>query len=125
MTYSLTVDWLNRPPTTNKHRTLHHHQRARVDAEWREAGAMAARIAMVPKLGSVRVTCWGRYPDRRALPDPDGVAPALKAVLDGIVEAGVLVDDRFPFVQAVTYEAPRVVKGEPAGLVVELAEVES
>lgn len=67
---------------------------------------------------------WGRYPDRRSLPDPDGIAPALKGVLDGLVDAGVVPDDSGVFVAAVTYRRPVVEAGSLPALIVLVREGE-
>lgn len=116
--WSIDIDWLGRAPTNNEVHRLHYQQASKLRKEWREAGCMAARLAHIPSLPAVRVTCWGHYPNRRSLPDPDAVAPTLKAVLDGLVDARVIVDDTGAYVHAVTYEAPRVVPGRQPGLTV-------
>lgn len=117
--HTIVVDCCGRPLLSN-HR-LHHMEKARQVKAWREAGCVLARAARIPKLSSVDVECWGRYPTRRT-PDVDAVAPCLKAVLDGIVDANVLVDDKPPFVRSITYRMPQVVRDAPAALVVTLTE---
>jgi Holliday junction resolvase RusA-like endonuclease len=123
--HTIVVDHLGRPPTTNRLRTVHYRVRAATDKEWRDAGCILARQAKVPKMSACTVSVHGRYPTRSSLPDLDGIAPALKAVLDGIVDAGVLTDDRYPFVQRITYDPPVIAKGQPAALVVTLTPTEN
>lgn len=117
---TLRINWLGRPPTSNGRRRQHWAMQARVSRAWRDAGTQAAWIAKVPPMHRIAVTCWGEYPDRRGLPDPDGLSPALKAVLDGLVAAGVVQDDSAPFVASVTYLPPVVEPGCQPGLVVVL-----
>ena len=120
---TLVVDWCGRPPTTNAHRRLHHHARAKVDAVWRKAGMDGVLQFPFRILPMVEVETWGIYPTK-TVPDLDGTAPALKAVLDGIVEAGVLVDDAFPYVRRISYLPHVVTKGASPALCVRLVEVD-
>lgn len=120
MTYDLLVD-IARPLLSN-HR-LHHMEKARQVKEWREAGCVMARAAKIPPLVSVHVASHGIYPTRR-LPDLDATSPCLKAILDGIVDAHVIEDDRWPFVRSVLYEEHEVVRGCRPGLVVSLTKVD-
>ena len=122
--HELVVDVLGRPLTANQVRRIRNrHQLAALVRAWHDAGTVLARANRIPRLGGVHVWAWGRYPDRRSLPDADAVAPAVKAVVDGIVAAGVLPDDKPPHVQAVTYCAPVVAPGLPPALVVRLVPV--
>lgn len=67
-------------------------QRARLTKALREAGRAAAFTARVPRLERAYVTCYLR-PKTRGRRDPGNWYPSAKAVLDGIVDAGVLADD--------------------------------
>lgn len=60
--------------------------------QWREATAWHAR--RLPKFGAgpVRVTATIHRDDNRAF-DLDGIAPTVKAAIDGLRDAGVLSDD--------------------------------
>lgn len=118
-TYQLDVD-VGRPLLSNAR--IHHMAKATIVKEWRTTARWLAVQARVPALPRVSVACWGRY-DTRVLPDVDAVAPTLKAVLDGIVDARVLVDDKAPFVQAITYRAPVYDKGCRPALVVVLTDL--
>lgn len=105
MTYELEIDWLGRPLNANRARNLHHFAKAKASSEWRAAGIMAARMAKIPPLGAASFTVQSRYTHNR-LTDTDACAPALKAVLDGLVDAGVLETDTALHVKSVTYLAP-------------------
>ena len=118
--YELIVDVVGRPLLSND--TRHRQVLAREKKLWREAGCWIARQQRIPHLGSVQVAAWGVYPTR-TMPDVGGIAPTVKAVLDGIVDAGVLKDDSPPFVQSETFYPPIHVKGCKPGVVVLLTTV--
>ena len=120
--WTLTVDMLGRPTTTNAAHQWHHYKVSADRKRWRDAGSALARLAGVPQLAACELEVTARYPDRRSLPDPDGVAPAVKGVIDGIVDAGVIVDDSGLFVASITYHAPVVAPGLPAALLVTIRE---
>jgi len=44
---------------------------------------------------------------RGVLPDCDAIAAAVKPVIDGIVDAGVILDDSPEHVRSITYHAPQ------------------
>ena len=117
--YEIVVD-VGRPLLSNY--TRHRQVLAREKRMWREAGCWMARKAKVPRLGSVQVAAWGIYPTR-TMPDVGGIAPTLKAVLDGIVDAGVLEDDKPPFVVCEALYEPLHIKGCKPGIVVLLTTV--
>lgn len=71
---------------------LHHYQRSDRTRELRNAACLATRKARVPHLQRAYVTCYLRPVDRRRR-DPGNWYPSAKAVLDGVVDAGVLADD--------------------------------
>lgn len=66
--------------------------RARRTRELRAAGYWLARAARVPSVDRIRVVGVVRPPDRRRR-DPHNWYASLKAVIDGVVDAGVIVDD--------------------------------
>ena len=118
MTWTLRITELGRPPTLNAERSAHWGQHRASTREWREAGMVHALAERVPTLGRVRVTYWPTYPDRRGIPDLGGVFPAVKAVVDGLVDAGVLADDDEGHVAELVARPAEI--GGPAGLVVEV-----
>lgn len=120
--YELNVDVCGRPVLQNAR--MHHYAKAQAVKPWREAGCLLARLAKIPPLGRASVACWGVYPTN-VTPDVDAVAPTLKAVLDGIVDAKVLPDDRPPFIQSVTFYEPIVIRGAKPALVVVLTALEA
>lgn len=111
------VDHLGRPTTANKAHNMHHRAVSADRKRWREAGFALAAVKGIPTCEAITVECWGRYPNRAALPDADAIAPALKGFLDGLVDAGVVADDSGAFVRSITYRAPVVEPGDPAMVV--------
>lgn len=92
-----------RPFTTNSVLGAGVHGR-NVKAPWRTAARDAATAATLPALtGPVTIDALGVYPGLVA-PDPDGLALCVKAAIDGLVEAGVLVDDGPSIVAHVGYD---------------------
>lgn len=121
--WHLVIDQLGRPPTTNRAHSQHH-QRAGVERRrWRDTVCWAVRAQRIPALSRIVLTTQGRYPSGRSLPDTDGLAPAVKGVLDGLVLAGVIEDDRPAWVAQVTALAPVVAPGLPPALLVTVREV--
>ncbi len=94
--YELELPW-DRPPLSLNDR-LHHFERARKVAEVRKAGwaiakARHLRPAGQPAWPHVAVTLHYRPSVRRVI-DPDNLVATLKALADGLVDAGVVEDDR-------------------------------
>lgn len=60
---------------------------------WRDAAKVLARQARIPALDRVTITATVHRPDRRRNADAHNRYPTVKAVVDGLVDAGVLPDD--------------------------------
>jgi len=71
-------------------------------ADWRFYFKIIAKEAKIPHLERVRIEV-NHYRTRGRWPDVAGCAPAAKAAIDGIVDAGVLDDDDPTHVIDVTY----------------------
>jgi hypothetical protein len=68
-------------------------QSAKLTAAWREAGrASAGLVDGGPYAGPVHIFAHV-YKPRGGRYDPNNLWPTVKAVVDGLVEAGFLVDD--------------------------------
>lgn len=121
----LTLDMCGPVFVTNASEKMHWKARQTKRAEWRDAATVLARAWRIPKgLSSILVTCWPRLPNMRAMPDPDAPSPSLKGVLDGLVVAGIIQDDRAPFVEEVRYRPARVERGLPPALLVQIRALE-
>lgn len=96
----------DRPLPMNKYRTLHHHDRAEYDASWRGVFKILALRAKVPRgLAAIEVEVHQAC-RRPPLPDPGASYPTVKAALDGIVDAGVIVDDTGERVRLLAFLPP-------------------
>jgi len=111
-----------RPTLTNQAHRWHYRTISADRKKWRGLGLALAEQAKVPACTAIEVTCWGVYPGGR-LPDPDAVAPSLKGVLDGLVDAGVVPDDTGEWVKAITYLPAVKEKGVDAALHVLIEDV--
>ena len=58
----------------------------------RTMAMIRARAAGIEQSDRLRIVAWLRFPDSRRR-DPHNYMPALKAMVDGFVDAGVLPDD--------------------------------
>ena len=85
-------DWINA-----NHRYGHWAQRAKLTKAWREQAETAAILHSGYFVGRVHITVTVHKTTNRRY-DVGNLAPTAKAILDGIVSAGVLVDDSNDFV---------------------------
>jgi len=104
VTYTLRVN--GQLLTHNRERRLHHFERARRVKEWRSDSFWSARAARIPKLPCASITITP-YQVRGRLADAGGHAPVGKAIVDGLVDAGVLTDDSPDYLDAVIYAAAK------------------
>lgn len=86
-----------RPPL-NANQRLHWAARARTVKEIRQAAALALKAAGVPPCARVKVRLVWAVSDPNRRRDPSNVMPTQKAVVDGMVDAGVVPDDTPEFV---------------------------
>jgi Holliday junction resolvase RusA-like endonuclease len=88
--------------------------RSRLRAECREVAYFAARAAVPldydPITVPVELELHIGYPSKRRLPDLDASISGAKALLDGVVDAGVLADDNLVTRIVATHE--KLPKGE-------------
>lgn len=110
-----------RPTTMNVHRTLHFRARAEDDKSWREVFAWLAKVEKVPQLQRIEVVAMPLHANNRRQ-DVAACAPAVKAAVDGLVDARVIPDDTDAHLASVTF-LPAVV-GDDDGLVLQIREAE-
>lgn len=91
-----------KPWTTNAERRGNRFDRAKLTREWREAFCWLARQQRIPRLAMIRVTA---YPTQARGPLQDTAAcnPAVKAAIDGLVDAGVVADDTGAHVSEIVF----------------------
>lgn len=63
---------------------------------WRDAGRLHAERVHLPKLDRVHLLAELRFPDNRRR-DPHNYYPTLKALVDGLVDYGLVPDDSHQF----------------------------
>jgi len=107
MSRSFTLVYEQRPDfTLNKERTVHHMARAKIVKEWRGAFCELAQEAMVPRLEMIEVIAQPYVATARYRQDVGACFPVVKAAIDGLVDAGVLIDDNAKVVVKLTFLAP-------------------
>ena len=94
----------SRPWTLNNERTWHYHERARLVKEWRQAFWALAKQVKVPHCDEIGVEAFPSFAKGR-LCDCEGTLPAVKAAVDGLVDARVVDDDGPAFVKWITLHA--------------------
>ena len=95
-----------RPLTMNAIARQHRHQHRQETLWWRQQAAdMAAGRPPFP--GPVRVVATPLHANRRTPQDTGAAMPAVKAAIDGLVDAGIIPDDGPDIVRAVTLMGPR------------------
>lgn len=95
-----------KPFLANETRTWHWTRIARNTKLWRHAFATLAREANIPQMNCVRIQVT-HYVDRIGnWPDVSSCYPSTKAAVDGLVDAGVIVDDDPEHLIRIDYLAP-------------------
>lgn len=95
-------------PPLNANQRLHWAVKSRTTKEIRQASALALRAEGVPACKQVRVRMLWAVSDKRRR-DPSNTMPTQKAIVDGMVDAGVVPDDTPEFV---IEEMPRLMMVE-------------
>ena len=116
------IEHTERPWTTNGERAGNRWDRARKTKEWRDAFAWLALQQKIPLLSHCEIVAEPWLKDRRGMQDTGACNPAVKAAIDGLIDAGVLIDDTPDIVRTITFHAPQIgrnalvliIKGEPA-----------
>lgn len=87
---------------------MHYHTRAKRVKEWREMAHMAAIARKIPALDAIEVYFTPHRINRKSMADTGGHFPVIKAIIDGLVDAGVLSGDGPDIVRRLIFEAPKV-----------------
>lgn len=111
-----------RPWTTNAERTWHHMKRAAHVRDTREAFGWMAKAQQLPMMRAVHVYATPLAKNRKWRQDVGACFPAVKAAIDGLVDAGILPDDNPDFVRQLTFFPMQL--GDVDGLRIEIEEVE-
>lgn len=87
---TLRFDWPQPPLTANQR--LHWRTRARLTSDVRQAAAWQAAASKFPQTTRLDVSLTWVVKDKRRR-DADNIVPTLKALCDGLVDAGIVPDD--------------------------------
>lgn len=99
-----TLEHLDRPWSLNDERAQHWSVRRARTEEWRGVFHLLALEAKIPRLVSVSLSVQPYLKGRQQ--DTGNCYPAVKAAIDGLVDAGVIPDDTPEYVSAITFLAP-------------------
>jgi len=80
-------------------------ERNNANQEWRGAFALLAREQKIPTLTRIQVTAWPMLRDRR-IQDVGACFPAVKAAIDGLVDADVVPEDEPRYVTMIAMGPP-------------------
>jgi len=118
---SFSVEYPQRPWTLNAERASNRWERAKRTREWRLAFQLLTAQMRMPQLAecSIEVEPW--LLNRRSMQDTAACVPAAKAAIDGLVDAGLILDDTPDIVKTITFHAPQIgrnglvliISGEP------------
>lgn len=79
-------------PILNANDRVHYRSRSKITEQLRSEACKAARALPFMPFGKVRIRCIFRAPDNRRR-DVSNLFPSFKAIIDGLVDAGVIKDD--------------------------------
>ena len=102
------------PEADNVRRRWHWARRAAHDKAWRTEAALKAQAARIPGLYRVRLSAV-IYRPRLGVADPRNDQARLKVIEDGLVDAGIVPNDTYRYVEV---GAIREERGAPGVLLV-------
>lgn len=111
----------SRPLTVNKVRTMHRMAWANYVKDERATWERLASGKNIPTLERACIVVTPLHKDRRSPQDVAACAPAVKAAIDGIVDAGVLPDDDPEHLLEVVFRPPWICGADGMRLTVEEA----
>ena len=108
-----------RPMSLNQERTMNFYTVGKVTKTWREAAYWLAKEAKIPRLNRARFVAIPLHATAASPQDAGNCLPAVKAMIDGLVQAQILEDDGPAFVTSIELRAPIVCGEDGLELVVE------
>lgn len=106
-TWTITAEG-ERPLTTNRVANLHRRTWAKHTAEIRGRWHLLGLEAGVVRLEACTVTVVPLHRNGSSPQDVAACAPEAKAAVDGLVDAGLVVDDDARHITRITFEPPRI-----------------
>lgn len=114
---TFTIEVSGKMWTLNSERKMHHFTRAKNVKEWREKAAKIAQDNKIPLMSQIQVTFIPHRINKSGMADTGGHFPVVKACIDGLVDAGVLIGDGPEIVKRLIFEAP-VISGESKAVLI-------
>lgn len=102
----VSLTYCDTPLLMNAERRMHHHQRAAEMKKWRHAFTVLALTNHLRPLEAAGIEVDHTVGHKRTMPDAGACFPAVKAAVDGLVDAGVLPDDGPRYVRWLRFNAP-------------------
>jgi hypothetical protein len=99
------ITYNEKPWTQNAERRMSIHDARKLTKRWRTDFCLLAKYMKIPLLKSAKI-CVIPYQRLGRLQDVAACYPAAKAAIDGLVDAGVLLDDSSQFLTSVEFSAP-------------------
>jgi hypothetical protein len=99
------IEYNEKPWTHNAERRMNMHARGKLTKQWRTDFCLLAKYEKIPRLVWAKIIVTP-YQSRGKLQDVAACAPAAKAAIDGIVDAGVLPDDSSRYVTSIEFRVP-------------------
>lgn len=87
--------------THNAERRMHHMERHAIVKQWRRAAKVWANVSRTPRFQEVEIVVQVEQA-KGTLGDPQAHTPVIKACVDGLVDAHVLIDDTGEYVKGIT-----------------------
>jgi len=91
------------PPNLNITRNLHHYKSNSEKRMWSDVVALLVKQQAIKPVTKVKQTFEFYFQDKRRH-DPDNYAACAKWINDGLVNAGILPDDNFTYIESLTIE---------------------
>lgn len=107
-----------RPWTANAERGWHYLKRAQMVRDARERWSWLAVEADIPRLERISVEATPFRKDKRAMPDVAACYPAVKAAIDGLVDACIIADDDPERLSKIVFHSPEVIGSEGLRLLI-------
>lgn len=104
-----------RPLTINKEREYPYQKRNQIVQEWRTAAYWAAVNLRLPAFAWVEIEAKPVLPNRQHVQDLGNCLPSVKAVVDGLVDYGMIPDDTDQWVRKLCF-LPTGINGADPGL---------
>lgn len=106
-------------PPLNMNQRMHWAQKAKITKAIRHEAFVRCRAARIRKANHITVQLHYQPKDNRRR-DADNLVPTLKALCDGIVDAGIVLDDTPNYMTKIMPTIQPAIKGQPAKMWLEI-----